>query len=219
MRYEEWEGFYRQIRKDLGISEEDDKKAASLLNALIDPPDPRRLEKMIEGEEVAIFGAGPSLEEIEETPEGVRIAADGATSFLLETEVVPDIIATDLDGRVNDLLSANRKGSIVVLHAHGDNASLIERHAKDFKEPFGTTQAKPFGNLLNFGGFTDGDRAAYLAEHFSASRITLYGMDFGTEVGRYSFSEPSERKRKKLRWGKILIEHLAKQGSSEIRWG
>jgi len=217
MRYEEWEGFYKKIREDLGISEEADREAARLLDTLVEPPELERLEGRIREREVALFGAGPSLEEMKAVPSGVRISADGATSFLMERDIVPDIIVTDLDGRIEDLVSANERGSLVVVHAHGDNAKLIERHAKKFERPLGTTQTRPFGNLLNFGGFTDGDRAAYLAEHFGASRIDLYGMDFGTQIGKYSFSMSSERKLKKLEWGRVLIEHLTKEGRSEIR--
>ena len=50
----------------------------------------------------------------------------------------------------------------------------------------GTTQAQPVGNVYNFGGFTDGDRAIFLAVALNASEITLAGMDFGTTVTKYS---------------------------------
>ena len=54
-----------------------------------------------------------------------------------------------------------------------------------------TTQSAPFGEVHNFGGFTDGDRCVFLADHFAATRIILCGFNF-TEVGKYSFSSSDE---------------------------
>ena len=42
------------------------------------------------------------------------------------------------------------------------------------------------GKVHNFGGFTDGDRCVFLANHFKAKKIILLGMDFGTRIGKYS---------------------------------
>lgn len=217
MQYCEWAVFYQKIVEDFGYSVEEDKKAAKVLNEAITKPDLGALEKKVKDKRVSIFGAGPSLEEVNKIPEGTIIAADGATTFLLERGVVPDIIVTDLDGDMRDLLRANDKGSAVVLHAHGDNIDKIKSHAKDFKKVVGTTQSRPFGNLSNFGGFTDGDRAVFLAEYFGAKEILLYGMDFDSDVGKYSFSKDTKTKRKKLKWGKRLIGHLMKRGN--IRFG
>jgi hypothetical protein len=62
----------------------------------------------------------------------------------------------------------------------------IARLTPFFNNVLGTTQAQPAGNLYNFGGFTDGDRALFLAVALGASEITLAGMDFGDVVTRYS---------------------------------
>jgi hypothetical protein len=176
------------------------------------------LESLISGRRVNVFGAGPSLERLERLPEeGTKIACDGATSFLLERGAVPEIIVTDLDGRVEDLLEANARGSVVVIHAHGDNVAKLRRYAALFVNVIATTQAQPFQGVHNFGGFTDGDRAVFLAEHFNAGEIYLYGMDFHSEVGRYSFSRDSEMKRKKLLWAEKLIKLLEERGVP-VRW-
>ena len=50
---------------------------------------------------------------------------------------------------------------------------------KKIKNCIGTTQTNPFNKIQNFGGFTDGDRGVFLASHFDAKKIILFGMDFG----------------------------------------
>ncbi len=217
MNYEEWRSIYREILADFGFSEEEDRAAAELLAELVSPISTHVLKSLISNKRVHIFGAGPSLERLQRIPGGTRIACDGATSFLLERGAVPEIIVTDLDGRLEDLLQANARGSVVVIHAHGDNVLKLRRYAPLFVNVIPTTQAEPFDGVRNFGGFTDGDRAVFLAEHFKAREIYLYGMDFHSEVGRYSFSRDSEVKRKKLLWAERLIRLLEDRGAP-IRW-
>jgi len=209
---------YDEIVSDLGISKEGDAEAARELNEIIGEPNLKGLESLIKGRLVNVFGAGPSLEGLGEIPDGRCITADGATSFLVEKGVTPDIVVTDLDGRIEDIQRANQRGAIVVLHAHGDNIEKVRKFAGRFRNPVGTAQVKPFGRLLNFGGFTDGDRAVYLAEHFKPSRIRLYGMDFDETPGKYSFTPPAriERKMKKLKWAKKLIQALMDETDVEI---
>jgi len=77
----------------------------------------------------------------------------------------------------------------------------------------GTTQVEPFGKLFNFGGFTDGDRAAFMAHELGASRIYLVGMDLGAEIGRHSGDKDIGRKLVKLAICKELLAWLA----SELR--
>lgn len=218
MEYTEWARLYKEILKDFGFSEEGDIKAAEILNKLLKPIDIITLRKKIKGRRANIYGAGPSLEKLKKFPRGINIAADGAASFLLEQDTIPDIIVTDLDGNLRDLIKANRKGSLVVIHAHGDNTAELKKYAKKFKNCIGTAQCEPFGSLHNFGGFTDGDRAVFLAEHFKARKIVLYGMDFHSEIGKYSFSKDSETKRKKLCWAEKLINYLRRKSEVEITW-
>ncbi len=208
MRYEEWEPFYYKIIEDFGFSKDKDQLAAKILNTYLKKPDLAGVNAKVCKKEVAVFGAGPSLESIKEIPDVTTIASDGATSFFIDMGLNPDIIVTDLDGDIDDLIKANSRGSIVFLHAHGDNKDRIIKYADRFEDPLGATQTRPFGNLLNFGGFTDGDRAAYLVEHFGPSKIFLYGMDFKKKPGKYSYSKDSDIKRKKLKWAELLIKHL-----------
>ena len=105
----------------------------------------------------------------------------------------------------------------MLVHAHGDNSEKIH-FVKNFKNCIGTTQTKPVGKIHNFGGFTDGDRSVFLANHFKAKKIILLGMDFGTRIGKYSKTRVLNRtiKIKKLRRGKELVEWLVKKSESEI---
>lgn len=224
MIYQDWKPFYEKIVNDLKINFESDKDAGYLLNTLMinkKIPSIKKLEKIIENKEIIIFGAGNSLEKTilkykKLLEKKVKISADGATSALLKHNIIPDIIVTDLDGRISDILKANSKGAIVIIHAHGDNIEKIKKHVKNFKgKIFGTTQIDPtnFKKLYNFGGFTDGDRAIFLANHFKAKKIYLIGFNFDGNIGQYSFADKKDKniKLKKLKWCKFFIDLLNKE--------
>ena len=58
--------------------------------------------------------------------------------------------------------------------------------------PYCGYKPEKFANLQNYGGFTDGDRAVFIADHFKAKKIFLIGFDFNDDVGRYSFTKNKE---------------------------
>lgn len=206
MDYREWGPIYTRILEDFGFSRKEDEKAGRILSDLIEERPPIEiLEKLIKGRIVNVFGAGPSLELIETIPKGTNIVADGVASFFLKKMVIPEIIVTDLDGKVDDIIKANKNGSLVVVHGHGDNMEELEKYVPLLKNIIPTTQSEPFGNVYNFGGFTDGDRAVLMADHFGAREIRLFAMDFDSEIGRYSFSRDTDFKRKKLVWAKRIL--------------
>jgi len=209
---------YLKIAEILNLGIEDDIVAAEILNELIESMEETMelIQIRIENAPVIVFGAGPSLEgDIKNMikwglhKKCVLVAADGAAEALLWREIVPYAVVTDLDGDINSLLRTNLLGSIAVVHAHGDNIGLLREHVPQLKRILGTTQVCPIGRLHNFGGFTDGDRAVFLAANFNPKVIGLCGMDFGTEIGKYSGSKDKEMKIKKLHIGKILLEELA----------
>lgn len=223
MFYKDWEPIYRKIAEDFNFPLEKEKQAVNLLNKLLEKKNLysiKKLEDLIAGNEVIVFGAGPSLGSSlithkKEFVGKLKIAADGATSALLKNNVLPEIIITDLDGKVSDQLDANSKGSIAIIHAHGDNIDNVKKYVPEFKgDVIGTTQIdpKPYENIHNFGGFTDGDRAVFLADYFCAKKIYLIGFDFDGDIGKYSFPENKDRslKLKKLKWCKYLIDLLKK---------
>jgi hypothetical protein len=224
MDYKKWQPTYEKIVKDFNFPVENDIKAADVLNKLLQKKNLfliNKLQDLINNRETMIFGAGPSLETSiikhkKKFTDMLKIAADGATSALLKNSILPDIIVTDLDGKVSDQLKASSEGSITIVHAHGDNIDKIKKYVPEFKgELVGTTQTNPqsYKNLHNFGGFTDGDRAVYLTDHFHAKKIHLIGFDFNNKIGEYSFVKNKDRdlKLKKLKYCKHLIDMLNKQ--------
>ncbi|MBU2559581.1 DUF115 domain-containing protein [archaeon] len=216
MDFKEWARLYREILAEFGFSEEADVEAAKVLAELLpEKPPIDRLKKLIDGRIVNVFGAGPTLEEIKEFPEGTSIVADGATSFFIENDTVPDIIVTDLDGQMKDIVEANKRGSLIVVHAHGSNIPEIKKYAGEFDTFVGTTQAEAFGRLYNFGGFMDGDRCVFLAHYFGAKEIKIYGIDFSNPVmGKYTLSKNPELTKKKLVWAERLIKYLKEKGAN-----
>jgi uncharacterized Rossmann fold enzyme len=146
-----------------------------------------------------------------------KIVADGAVKALIENNIIPDILVTDLDGDEKSLKKIGKGKTIMVVHAHGDNFDKLELVSK-FKNCIGTTEAKSFGKIHNFGGFTDGDRCVFLAKHFKAKKIILFGMDFGNKIGKYSKTKITSKKTKikKLRQGKKLLEWIASKNSSDL---
>ena len=128
-----------------------------------------------------------------------------------------------MDGNLDDIFLANLKGANVVIHAHGDNIDKIASLTTFFTNIMGTTQAQPIGNLYNFGGFTDGDRAVFLAVALGASEITLAGMDFGDMVTQYSrpnletkIAKADDFKRKKLKYAEMLTNWIKENENVEI---
>ena len=217
-----WESKYREILKDFGYSRKKDNQSAKLLNSLLQKKTLSiGIRDLIKNRPVFVIGAGPSLPScisiLKRHKEITKIVADGATKAIIENGLRPDIVVTDLDGDIKSLKKAGRTNTIMVVHAHGDNSERINL-VKYFKNCIGTTQAKPIGIINNFGGFTDGDRCVFLANHFKAKKIILLGMDFGTRIGKYSKNKVDNRAIKiaKLHRGKKLLEWFALKSKSEL---
>jgi len=223
MNIDEWLRFYDNIRRKLGYSIIEDQNAARILSKLIKGKEVQldKVKEIIYNKNVFVIGAGPSLESfnsydlIKEYP---IIAADGATEALLRNGIKPSIVVTDLDGNSKALLEASKLGSIMIIHAHGDNINRMLNLVPKFKNCIGTTQVKPFDNIYNFGGFTDGDRAVFLANKFFAKSIILIGMDFGNKIGIYSKQQVinKELKIEKMRIAKELLEYLSKDTKTKL---
>ena len=226
MEFGLWEKYYIEILEDFGFSRENDEESAKLLDEILSTEGCLTLEDLAEivgfSDKFIVFGAGPSLKEHVkllkkdyDLKDYVLVSADGATTALIEERLVPDIVATDLDGNLDDIMLANVRGANVVIHAHGDNIDKIASLTTFFTSVLGTTQAQPVGNLYNFGGFTDGDRAEFLAVALGASEIILAGMDFGDIVTRYSrpalekdLDEADDFKKKKLRYAEKFTQWI-----------
>ena len=217
-----WNSKYNEILKEFNYNKREDTDSAELLNSII--REENHIEKiygLIKNQNVFVIGAGPSLSYaipvLQHFKKTVKIVADSAVKPLIDNGIKPNIIVTDLDGDEPTFRRIGKSKIIFVVHAHGDNISklgLIE----NFKNCIGTTQTKPFGKIQNFGGFTDGDRAVFLASYFNAKKIILFGMDFGKRIGKFSNTKPTERtmKLKKLKKAISLLEWLALKTKSEL---
>jgi 2-amino-4-hydroxy-6-hydroxymethyldihydropteridine diphosphokinase len=208
MDFEAWEPFYEQIRKDFGFSRAADEAVAAELDKHLGGVrvSDAELRTLLRGKEVTVAGNGPNVGAEIKGSRGVLVTADEATSVALEHGLLPAILVTDLDGEVSDQVKANGEGTIAVIHGHGDNGPAVREWAPRFsRKTVATTQSRPTGGLRNFGGFTDGDRAVFLADHFGAARIHLVGFDF--EQPNAKDLDPRTKQRK-LDWAYILLGSL-----------
>lgn len=228
MEYARWAPLYETIAREFGYPFDRETRAADRLEALL-PPAARaeplaRARARLTGREVIVVGSAPRggpppiWRLPSSDPPVAVIAADPATAACLDAGIVPALVVTDLDGPIPTEINANRRGSLAVVHAHGDNLPALEEWVPQFPgELVGSWAGPPRPALIDVGGFTDGDRAVFLAEHAGASRILLWGFDFD------SVDEPDEgaraRKRAKLAWSRRLIGSLARESRSPIlRW-
>ncbi len=208
MRFDEWSPIYESILSDMGYDRSSDEASARLLKVLMLNADLMTVDELSSmiGDEVSIFGAAKCLEsDVEKiSPSGTLISAGSATVRVMAMGIMPDIVVTDLDGDIDSQIQASERGAVTLIHAHGDNADLIARYAKEFRgRVVLTTQSSPDNVLYDFGGFTDGDRAVCLARHFGSSRIRLYGFDFDDPYP--GDGKDLSIKLKKLKWAKRLI--------------
>lgn len=219
MELDVWLPVYSRILDEFGFSEADDIRSARLLSRILGDRDQGSLRQLRNRfpRAVTICGGSDSLgNEISLLePGGFIVAADSAATVLADAGFGPDIIVTDLDGRVEDQLECSRRGSFVFVHAHGDNMPALERYAGRFLGPVvGTCQCEPVPGVVNFGGFTDGDRAACICAQLGATKILLCGFDFekpGTKSGKQSGI-----KLRKLRWARHILQIL-QDGGIDVR--
>ncbi len=225
MEFIEWFPHYQEIREQFGYSTEKDQEAAKVLSYMTRRKalDLKVLRKKIHGKKVMVIGAGVNLEAsipyIKRNRNFTKIVANGAVQAILEHKIKPDVVVTDLDGNQLFLKKADMIGAIMVVHAHGDNISLMTKLVPKLRHVIGSTQVMPMNNVYNFGGFTDGDRSVFLAEELGASQIILVGMDLGNEIGKYYSKgtvQDSNLKRAKMKVARRLLAMLAVRTRSEL---
>ncbi len=225
MDYARWAPIYERIAEEFGFALDAERSAADELRRLLPPgarADPLdRLSRRLEGRDAVVVGQAPGAgpPPVWRLPaSGVRpviLAADGATVSCLTANLVPDVIVTDLDGPVESEVTANHRGSLVVVHAHSDNRPAVRTWVPEFSgELAGSWAGPPDPQLIDVGGFTDGDRAAYLAQDRGARRILLWGFDFE----RVRESEPAVVRRKlaKLAWAARALDELERASAAPI---
>lgn len=211
-----WRPWYERIISDFGYDTERDRKSASILSHLLEDRKnvfEEELASLLRGREAVVFG--PADPYIPDPQDQVYIAAGSGLSAMLDLEIVPDMVVTDLDGDIETLCKVNDEGAIAVVHAHGDNIDKIEQYVPSLKGPVcGTTQVRGLKNVHNFGGFTDGDRAVFLALHFAAKDIILSGFDFENPVMKAGGDIGI--KRKKLKYAEKLIWFASEHFDAKI---
>ena len=216
MNFEEWEPLYLQIVKDFGYSVEEDRKSAEILADLIAKQ--RRpvnvdliLNSLIRGFRFVLLGPcpldgmefGEVRKRVKTGSHSLATVGDG-TGSALRAGLKPKLTFTDLDGAPQGDVDANNGGSVVVIHAHGDNIPALREWISKFPGPIiPTCQCKPFPGINNWGGFTDGDRAFCALRHFGAKNIEVVGFDFDKPCG--SKRADLETKRHKLEWAERII--------------
>ena len=217
-----WKKRYSDILSEFKYDGKKDKESAILLDSILEKSNiHEKIIDMIKDKTVLVIGSGPSLStaipKLKKYKKSIKIAADSSIKPLVENGIIPDIVVTDLDGDENTLNKIAKTKSIFVVHAHGDNVKKLG-FAKKFKNCIGTSQSPSFNKIQNYGGFTDGDRGVFLANHFEAKKIILFGMDFGKRIGKFSETKESERKIKlmKLKKGEELLEWLSAITESEL---
>lgn len=205
MDFATWEPVYEAILADFGYDRRGDERARDWLASVferraVDPHDPPA--DAFAGETVAVAGAGPSLlADVDMLREADAIvAASTAADRLQEAGFTLDFVVTDLDKHAEAVRAFTKDGVPVAVHAHGDNVGTLRQYVPtfDLASVVPTTQAAPTGRVENFGGFTDGDRAAFLADHLGADRLVFPGWDFEDD-------SLDEEKRRKLVWAERLL--------------
>ncbi len=230
-----WESEYDIIRRDLGFDYVSDWIAATVLSEILQSMYGgrvqsliARLHQFIRNSRVLVVGAYDTCVRCADVARSydVIIAADGASLCCIRSGRTPDLIVTDLDGILGSTWLLGRHATLIV-HAHGDNIGLLVKEVpKLTKQHYvvGTCQVRPPYPLHVFGGFTDGDRAAYLAYYFGASKLGFLGFNLEDDlIGRYSkpggFNVMYSLKVRKLKWASRLLAYLRQACSEEgIEW-
>ena len=241
--HSEFEDWYFKIIKDFRFNIEKDREARDILSQMLQYRGKNwnlesvlsSFKKLIELKaSILIYGCGPSLENTIESiikkrgkkflNEFINLTADGAATLLRERDIKIHGIFTDLDGINKDDFN---QADFVVVHAHGENILKIKEFKEiiqDFKNIIGTTQVEPLKNVINSGGFTDGDRILFFLRSLlqPKHKLFLIGMDFSNIIGKYSKTdmikdeEGDDIKIKKLQYAVKLIEWLQKEIKNKI---
>jgi uncharacterized Rossmann fold enzyme len=214
MEFEVWEPVYETILVDCGYDRSGDERARDSLAELLAGDatlDPAAID--VENATVAVAGAAPRLEaELALAREADAVfAASSAARRLRERGIAVDCMVTDLDGHPETARALTAEGTPVAVHAHGDNTAALGEWvpALDTRAVVPTTQARPSGRVRNPGGFTDGDRAAFLADALGADRLVFPGWAFDDDsVGA--------EKRRKLQWARRLLCWLERRRGEQF---
>tara|TARA_B100001094_G_scaffold95218_2_gene91181 strand:- start:2559 stop:3200 length:642 start_codon:yes stop_codon:yes gene_type:complete len=199
-----WWPLQEKINSQFGFSKSREKVSSRLISRLYQPRG--NLSELLLNKVVTVVGAG--IADNEAIPDNVVIAADGAVSACLERNLIPDIIVTDLDGNLPEMVWANKKGSKLVVHAHGDNLSKLFEFSNEI-QAISLTTTYPSSMTNCWGGFTDGDRSLMMSLGMGANLVNLIGFNF-EEIGEYT-GKFSPKKLQKLSWARKIVDICKKE--------
>jgi len=241
--YTEFKHWYIQIKEDFNFDLQKDCEARDYLSQIFFNKSQKwKLDnvlnlfknRILSKPALLVYGCGPSLEKTVDViwkqkginffENFINLTADGASILLREKGITVDAIFTDLDGITKNEFEY---ASFNIVHAHGDNIEKLkffEKEITSFQNVIGTTQVEPVTNIINTGGFTDGDRILFFLRPLLLSfhNLFLIGMDFGSIIGKYSkldinkSQEATPIKQKKLLYAKKLIKWLKKKIKNKI---
>lgn len=182
------------------------------------------LEKLIENinskSEFVVIGANVTKSEIMElSANSALIVADGAIGALLELnlKLIRNVICLVSDGDgIPHINNEKIGGMTILLHAHGhakDNLDNILNIWNKWEEPpkiiisHQTFENSP--SIVNFGGFSDGDRAVCMLHACGISKSNIQIIGFNSQkVGPWSGISDIKKKREKLIWMEKILEEL-----------
>ena len=142
--------------------------------------------------------------EVRPTDDGLLIAVEGySVKLLRDWGLSPDIVVTDFDFKPEEVINCD---CLVLGHAHGDNIAYYPKYASRVRKLLPTVQVWPRGCSLLIPGFTDGDRAVYLAYYMGAREIRIYGFNPARVVKRND-----EIKRMKLEIAGVFINRVVRK--------
>lgn len=128
----------------------------------------------------------------------VVVAVEGYTAKkLMRRGVRADVVVSDLDFDPE----AVQLGKAQVIHVHGDNFWRVGPGRRVY-----TVQTWPVGCTFNISGFTDGDRAVYLAYYMGAREVDISGFYPDIPLKR-----DDAVKRKKLAVAQHLLARLSQR--------
>jgi hypothetical protein len=220
MDFETFEPAYEAVLADFGFDRASDEHARDVLAGLGPRGSLAAFEAALGGRDVAVVAPGPSLEadldvvaSVADAPEGAVLAVSSAAGVLREHDVAVDAYVTDLDATPELAPELTAAGVPAAVHAHGDNVPAVRELVPecDREHVLGTTQAepRPGAGIVNVGGFTDGDRAAFLADHVGARSIAFPGWDLDDR-------DVDAMKAKKLAWARRLLAWLERDRRARL---
>ena len=177
------------------------------------------IKKIRSNTKFAVIGANITEKELLELSEDVSlIVADGSIGSLLKVneKLLENVICLISDGDGVPYITNEKIGGItLLLHAHGhakeNLKNVLEIWSKWEKTPKIIISHQTFYTkkpTVNFGGFSDGDRAVCMLHACGIKKKCIQLLGFNTQtIGPWSGLNDSKIKIQKLFWmGKILEE-------------